>query len=240
MKDRVIEHDISVYEDDPYINENLLSMTNYVKLIEKNSFRDKSFLELGIGHSKTVQILSEKFESLTVIDAERELIEKYQESYPSVNFVNEFFENYEVEKNNFDYIGMGFVLEHVLDPKDILLKYSRALKGNGKLFVSVPNANSLHRLIAYNAGLIDDIKSLSETDIRYGHLRYNSYNEWVDLFKECGWKVIDSNGLYLKPFSTTQISSLGLSDDIYKALCITAISNPEISNSCFFVLELDQ
>lgn len=236
MGSRKIEHDLSVYNDDPYMKENLISMTSYVELIEKHSLRNKSFLELGIGHSKTIEILSEKFESLTVIDAELDLIEKYHSQYPRVNFVNEFFENFKFEEECFDYIGMGFVLEHVLDPKEILCKYAKALKKNGKLFISVPNANSLHRLIAYNAGLMDDIKSLSETDIRYGHLRYNTYSEWLTLFNECGWELLESNGLYLKAFSTTQIASLDLPDSIYKSLSISARSNPEISNTCFFVL----
>ena len=49
---------------------------------------------------------------------------------------------------------MGFVLEH---PEEILKKYSKFLEPNGKIFISVPNANK--------AGLLEDIKMLSETDM---------------------------------------------------------------------------
>ena len=58
----MIEHDVSVYNNDPYEKENLLSMSNYVNLIDKYSSDKSSFLELGIGHSKTIELLSQKFE----------------------------------------------------------------------------------------------------------------------------------------------------------------------------------
>ena len=68
----MIEHDVSVYNNDPYEKENLLSMSNYVNLIDKYSIDKSSFLELGIGHSKTIELLSQKFENVTVLDGEKE------------------------------------------------------------------------------------------------------------------------------------------------------------------------
>ena len=40
----MIEHDVSVYDNDPYEKENLLSMSNYVNLIDKYSIDKSSFL----------------------------------------------------------------------------------------------------------------------------------------------------------------------------------------------------
>lgn len=232
----MIDHDISVYDDDPYEKENLLSMTNYVNLIDKYSIDKSSFLELGIGHSKTIELLSQKFKNVTVLDGEKELVDKYNKTYPKIKFVETYFENFQSNKL-YKNIGMGFVLEHVNNPEEILKKYSKFLEPNGKIFIFVPNANSLHRIIANKAELLDDIKMLSVTDKRYGHLRFLTYFEWVELFEKCNMKVEVSHGLFLKPFTTKQIHSLNLDGSIYNSLARTAHLFPEISNSCFFILQ---
>lgn len=231
-----IIHDLSVYENDPYEKENLLSMSNYVNLIDECSFDKSSFLELGIGHSKTIELLSQKFTNVTVLDGEEKLINKYKKIYPNINFEKIYFEEFETTRR-YKNIGMGFVLEHVNAPEEILNKYSKLLDKNGKIFISVPNANSLHRIIANKAGLLDDMKILSETDKRYGHLRFLTYFEWVDLFKRCNMEIEVSYGLFLKPFTTQQIHLLGLDSNIYNSLGTTAHIFPEISNSCFFILK---
>lgn len=232
----MIEHDVSVYDNDPYEKENLLSMSNYVNLIDKYSSDKSSFLELGIGHSKTIELLSQKFENVTVLDGEKELVNKYNKIYSKIEFVEIYFENFNTDKL-YKNIGMGFVLEHVNNPEEILKKYSKFLEPNGKIFISVPNANSLHRIIANKAGLLEDIKMLSETDKRYGHLRFLTYFEWVSLFEKCNMEIEVSHGLFLKPFTTQQIHSLNLDNIIYNSLGSTAHLFPEISNSCFFILK---
>lgn len=235
----MIEHDITVYGNDPYGAENLLSMSSYVKYIDRYKNNDKNFLELGIGHSKTISLLVKLFKNLTVIDAELEFINKYKNQYNNINFEHSFFEDYEPNGQTFNNIGMGFILEHVNDPNVILKKFVNLLDKNGRIFVSVPNASSLHRLLALKAGLLEDIHALSETDKRYGHVRFHSYNDWVELFTTCGLKVIASHGLFLKPFTTQQINQLNLDNKVYEALATMGEDYPEISNSCFFVLTKD-
>lgn len=231
----MIPHNLEIYENDPYEKENLLSMESYALLIEQYSISKNSFLELGIGHSKTIDILVKKFKKLEVIEAESSLIKKYKHKYKEIKFINSYFEKYETAKL-YDNIGMGFILEHVEDPELILKKFINNLSEDGKIFVSVPNANSLHRKIAKEAGLLDDIKKLSDIDKSYGHLRFLTYYDWVSLFEKCNLNLEASHGLYLKPFTTNQIHELNLDEIIYRSLCKTAYDLPEISNSCFFVL----
>lgn len=231
----MIGHDLTVYENDPYGKENLLSMSNYVGFIKKYADNKGQFLELGIGHSKTIELLTKSFEDVTVLDGEQSLVDKYKLLYPKVEFIKTYFEDFESQQL-YQNIGMGFILEHVNNPSVILKKYSRFLDEKGKLFVSVPNAASLHRLIAYEAGLLKDISLLSETDKRYGHLRFFTYSQWEDLFKKNGFKVEASHGLFLKSFTTVQIDLLKLDNNIYTALGKVAAGYPEISNSTFFIL----
>lgn len=232
----MLKHDLNVYGNDPYEKENLLSMLNYVHFIGKYCLDKESFLELGIGHSKTVELLSAKFDNVTVLDGERKLVDKYKEKYPHVNFIETYFENFQSDKI-YKNIGMGFILEHVQNPELIIRKYSNLLDVNGRVFISVPNANSLHRVLANKSGILNDVKALSETDIKLGHLRFLTYLEWVDMFEKCNMEIEASHGLFLKPFTTQQIEMLNLGHALYDSLGSVAHCFPEISNSCFFVVK---
>ena len=116
----MIEHDITVYSNDPYESENLLSMSSYVNYIDRYKNNDKDFLELGIGHSQTISLLVKIFKNVTVIDAELGFINKYKTQYENINFLHSFFEDYDSHGQTFSNIGMGFILEHVNDPPYIV------------------------------------------------------------------------------------------------------------------------
>ncbi|PKR82104.1 methyltransferase [Brumimicrobium salinarum] len=49
---------------------------------------------------------------------------------------------YEIDENSFDVITMWHVLEHVYDLRKDLKRIDEILRGNGKLFIAVPNMNS--------------------------------------------------------------------------------------------------
>jgi len=69
---------------------------------------------------------------------------------------------------------MGFVLEHVDDPSAIIAKYTGYLEQNGRMFIAVPNSQSMHRRLGYMAGLMEKIDILSSADLQLGHKRYFS------------------------------------------------------------------
>lgn len=232
----MIKQDITIYENDPYEKENLLGASSYVTLIDKYSFDKSSFLELGIGHGKTIELLSQKFKNVRVLDGDNELVQRYSKIYSNLQFTETYFENFE-SNILYKFIGMGFILEHVNEPELLIQKYSKFLQKDGFIFVGVPNANSLHRIIANKAGLLDDIKMMNETDIKFGHLRFLTYQEWVEMFKRCNMEIVVSHGLFLKPFTTKQIETLNLDEKVYNALGKSAFELPEISNACFFVLK---
>lgn len=48
------------------------------------------------------------------------------------------------KNNTFNFITLNNVLEHVRNPKEILIECERILKDDGKIFVNVPNSSSLN------------------------------------------------------------------------------------------------
>jgi len=128
-------------------------------------------------------------------------------------------------------IEMGFILEHVDDPDEVLTRYRGFLRAGGNLFMAVPNAKSLHRLIGHRAGLLDDMYRLSEDDLQLGHKRYFDCTAFTQLALRCGLKVVSIEGLFLKPFTTNQLASLNLDAEIWQALYNIGGPFPEISNA---------
>ena len=136
------------------------------------STKNKKLLELGLGHGYTTNKLTKYFKSHTVLEGSSKVIDMFREEYPDnkANIIETFFENYKTNEK-FDVIIMGFILEHVDNPKEILESFRPYLKEDGQLFIAVPNAKSMNRRLGLSMGKIDDIYSLNEKDISLGHKR---------------------------------------------------------------------
>jgi 2-polyprenyl-3-methyl-5-hydroxy-6-metoxy-1,4-benzoquinol methylase len=110
-----------------------------VKLISGNNLK---ILEIGAGHCDTLVYLKEKKIAKEVVAVE--LIRKFGSNQDSVNLdkliickiedlnINEY-------KNYFDIIIFADVLEHLIEPWDVLENSKKMLKDNGKIIVSLPN-----------------------------------------------------------------------------------------------------
>ena len=221
------------YINDPFRLTNELLLKRYVDNCVSNSNNRETYLELGIGHGIVLDCLSQSFNSLTVLDGSSKLIEEYTPKYPNVKFIETLFEEFEPEKK-FEHIGMGFVLEHVDNPSIILKQFSKLLTDNGKIFIGVPSSSSMHRRIGLMAGFIDDIQQLSAQDLKFGHQRYLSYYDWRNIIEAEDLVINKEEGLFMAPFSTTQLISLNLDNKVLIALANLAKDYPSLANSLFF------
>lgn len=200
----------------------------------------KSILSLGIGHqvvsNKIISLLDEKILShYEIVEGSAEIIDNFRNNceHENISVHEAYFENFQTDIK-FDAIEMGFVLEHVDDPLLILQRFKSLLKDSGVLFVAVPNARSLHRLIGNKAGLLEDLYSLSEHDFELGHKRYFDLNSICELVELAGYNIVKKHGLMLKPITGDQISKLNWGSNIIEALMGIGIDYPEISN-CIYI-----
>ncbi len=224
-----------IYANDPFELENAIHDGNYVSKCMRYAEDRSSWLELGLGRGIVLQRLSKSFRSVRVLDGSPLLVERYSGMYPNVAITLSFFEDY-ITDERFMNIGMGFILEHVDDPAVILERFRKMLMPGGRIFVGVPSASSLHRLLAVEAGLLGDLRAMSDTDRRFGHKRFFTHDDWMALFQNLRMRVIRAEGLYLKPFSTGQLQNLDLAKPVYQALGAVATDLPQISNACFYLL----
>lgn len=188
-----------------------------------------SLLELGLGHGFSTPHFAQAVRRHVVLEGSPAVIAHFRESHPGcATEVREiYFEEFDSDER-FDVIVMGFVLEHVDDPRSLLARYRRFLAPGGRLFAAVPNMASMNRRLGQLAGLLPDLAQLSTNDILLGHKRYFSVESLTTQLREAGYEVDRVEGIYLKPLTTTQMVSLQLSPNIIDALCRLGIDYPEL------------
>ena len=231
-----LDNYLSAYKPDfAYQFDNDIILNWYPKRIMALSEPSSNVLELGIGHGYTCNHFSNYFQSYMVIDGSDSVISNFKKLYPDskAEIVEGFFEDFSPGRK-FDVIIMGFVLEHVDQPTDILRKYREFLAPGGRCFVAVPNAQSLHRRFGVAAGLLDNVLTLGEGDLALGHQRYYTVDSLTADLEETGYNIRRKEGIFLKPVTTKQMISLDLSREIIDGMCTVAVDYPELSAGLLF------
>ena len=178
-----------------------------------------SALELGCGKGLWTKVLSERYGELDIVDISPELIEITlkkcnKESChitPYVMPIEHFLKNVG-QKNKYQHIYMTFILEHLEFPVETLKAVGQLLSKEGSLFIAVPNANSVHRVIAYRAGIIGAVDELSENDRIVGHRRVYTRDLLIKQVTQAGFEVVDEDGIGFKPLNLKQLE--GLSSEV--------------------------
>jgi 2-polyprenyl-3-methyl-5-hydroxy-6-metoxy-1,4-benzoquinol methylase len=212
-----------------YDFDNEILMNWYPQRIIDLSKKSKSILELGLGHGYTANIFSQNFKRHVVLDGSSAVIENFRKNFPDfkAEIIETYFEKFETSEK-FDVIVLGFILEHVDDPHEIITRYGKFLSESGKMFIAVPNAEVLNRRLGHLADMLPDMQELSENDLLLGHKRYYTVESLTNEITKAGFYLKKLEGIYLKPFTTRQILSLDLDKKFIQSLCKVGIDYPEL------------
>ena len=196
-------------------------------------FKGGTCLELGPADGFMTQYLIQYFNSVSCVEGSKILCENLMKNFKDIIVINSLFEEFETEKK-FDAIILGHVLEHVEDPVLILKKAKNWLTHEGKIFVAVPNARSIHRQAAVIMGLLKNECELNETDHSIGHRRVYTPESLRGEFIEAGLKIEHYGGYWLKPLSNTQIDSC-FTDSMIDAFMVLGERYPDIAAEIYVV-----
>lgn len=165
-------------------------------------------LELGTGGGHCTLELAKYFPVLDSVEGAPALAERTRSRGlpPHASVHVSYFETFEPSRQ-YANIFMIQVLEHLDDPVHVLDKYRRALAPDGRLFLTVPNSQSLHRLAAVEMGLLKSADSLNEIDLSAGHRRVYSPPLLQAHLHQAGYRMVYRGGLFVKPLSNGQIVS---------------------------------
>lgn len=137
----------------------------------------------------------------------------------------------------FDFIVVSGLLHEVDEPGSILDCVRRLCLPETVVHVTVPNARSLHRLLALEMGLISQLHELSDAQRRLQQHRTFDLERLTALLEGCGFDVIESGSLFVKPFTHAQMASLSesgfLSAEMLEGLFGLAKHIPEFGSEIF-------
>jgi hypothetical protein len=76
---------------------------------------------------------------------------------------------------------------------------------NTEVHINVPNANSVHRLIALEAGIIQDVHDMSDTQKKLQQSRTYDMDSLKSEVESAGFVVEDCGSYFIKPFTHLQL-----------------------------------
>lgn len=237
MKEDLDQYELAYDEDVPFNYDMNIWFSCYIKRL-KQLMKGSTCLELGVGHGHTTNIFSQHIPSYKVIEGSPKIIERFKSKHPdtTVDIIEGYFEDFNTTEK-FDVILMGYVLEHVDNPKQILDKYKKMLIPNGSIFAVVPNGSSLNRRFGLKAGYLKSLDEMSEFDYKCGHKRTFTYESLMSLIEQCNLYIERCEGIFFKVMSSQQMIDAKIPENVMDAMCEVAMDYPELAGSILVELK---
>ncbi len=119
--------------------------------------------------------------SLYGIDISDVAVNKAKENVPNANIEEGNAEDLKFEDETFDFVTCLGSLERMIDLNKVLFEIKRIGKKDAKFCFLVRNRNGFTWLIKKKLGIVN----------RAGHQGAKSYEEWVEVFANNGYKVLN-------------------------------------------------
>ena len=155
---------------------------------------DKKVLEFGCSTGYVSKILKERGCAVTGIEIDEEAA-KTAEAYCErviVGDIETIDYNKQLSNEKFDVALFGDILEHLKNPKTILLKVKDFLKEKGYIVISIPNIAHWSTRLDLLCGKFDyqELGILDDT-----HLRFFTKISIINLLESCGYYVSSIDGV---------------------------------------------
>ena len=171
-----------------------------------NEFRTKQVLkhikgntclEIGFGEGHMTKHLVKHFKEVVCIDCDENHYNNLP-LYKNVLKIHGKFEKYNFGK--FDFIVCTNVLEHIKDTKKFLERLKLCCHKKTRVFLSVPNARSINRILGTEIGMIKNVKSLDKQDKEVGHKHMFNIYDLEILLLTSDFKILKKGSYLYKPF----------------------------------------
>jgi 2-polyprenyl-3-methyl-5-hydroxy-6-metoxy-1,4-benzoquinol methylase len=167
--------------------------------------RGASLLDLACGDGTMTEMFASHFSRVVGVDASSRHISEARKRVPGGRFYESLIEDFEVDEK-FDSVFLLDILEHVVDPVQVLRKAATFLSDRGVLIAHVPNSQAVNRKIAVLMGTLKNCNELSPFDIQIaGHRRAYDMAGLLRDVAAAGLRVASTGGIFYKMLSTPQM-----------------------------------
>lgn len=171
----------------------------------------RSVLEIGCGLEPLFPLLDD-YDEYWIVEPIPECADGARQNPAAstrLHVLDGFFEDvHEAAPRDFDFIVVSSLLHEVSDPVRLLTSLRQHCDADSVLHFNVPNVRSFHRLLALEAGLIEDLFEQSNTEKRFQrHTRFDK-GTLFQLLEEHGFRIVGSGTYFIKPFTHSQMESV--------------------------------
>ena len=195
-----------------------------------------SVLEVGPADGEMTAHLVRDFTSISIVEPSRRFISLLTKQFPTIIAHNAFLETFK-STQTYDNIIIAHVLEHVVDPHLALLNARKHLNPNGRIFLVVPNAMSLHRQVGVYMGLLKKTTDLNPLDKKQGHRRVYTMQTFREDITKARLSILHLGGFFLKQQPSSFIEK-HWSAELIKGYFQLGQLYPTIASELFAVCQL--
>ncbi len=196
------------YIDEPFEGI-MVQYRRKMELAFLDKYKPDSVLEIGCGmepmfehwgHAKQMAVVEPQ--DIFYLNA----VEKAK-LYENVSVLHGMFQDVykELAKNRWDVILCSGVLGEVADPESFLKKIFEISHMNTRILLITSNANSFHRVLGKEMGLIEDVHSISGRSEELQQLKVFDCGMMEKLVWECGGETGELCTYFIKPFTHAQM-----------------------------------
>ena len=191
---------------DPDFGYDAIISDETAKTIEKYVEKGTSILDIGCGTGR----VSSRFRSnkITLLDQSKKYLEIASKKVNLENIMQGKFLDLNIDKK-FDNI---FILNFIHEQENthlIIEKARKLLDTNGKIFISFPNPQSLHRLAGEKMSLIDNSSdSISDRAKNLGTLKMIKEDSIKEILVKNNLEVTEVVGICFKPYPNEVMEKL--------------------------------
>lgn len=182
----------------------ILRKRHVVSIMDK--YPHDSILEVGCGMNPLF-LADFTYETMTIVEPGHDFISiaqmEAEKKQANVKCIESTFEDSvaELNKMHFDYIVVSSLLHELESPEVFMRNLATIVDEKTVVHINVPNAYSLHKIIAKNMGLIDDVHELSAQQKEMQRNRCYDMSMLIEFVEEFGFEVIEK-GSFIPKFLT--------------------------------------
>ncbi len=172
------------------------------------NYKPQRILEIGCGMEPLFPFVDWDYEKMVIVEPCEEFYKQAQNLINSnkIDSYNECFScNDKMKSYSFDFIICASLLHEVNDPLNFLKDIASVANKDTIVHINVPNAYSLHRLIAKGMGFIDDVHAMSDRNKIYQQNSVFDLESLKKLANDAGFDTLEEGSYFVKPFSHDQM-----------------------------------
>lgn len=125
----------------------------------------------------------------------------------NIKIYNDFFENVKLDEQ-YDMVVCSSLLHELEHPEVLLTKIVECCTHETIVHFNVPNANSMHRILAMESGYMNTIDTMSERNVLLQQHAVYTKEKLEQLLLEAGIEILESGTYFVKPFAHAQMMRL--------------------------------